>query len=84
MGLIAQEVEVVVPKVVMNMHTGYKAVEYSNLVGLLIEAVKELDTKINQCGGIAAKTNNENKQLGKASSIDNINIDEQGDVNILL
>lgn len=49
MGLIAQEVEDIVPEVVRQEHNGYKAVAYANLVGLLIEAIKELDSKINQC-----------------------------------
>jgi hypothetical protein len=41
MGLIAQNVEKVVPEVVMTDKDGLKAVDYASLVGLLIEAVKE-------------------------------------------
>src|SRR5262249_20737627 len=42
-GLIAQEVEAVLPEaVVTDSKTGYKAVKYSNLVAPLIEASKEL------------------------------------------
>ena len=40
-GLIAQELEQVVPEVVQN-NPGGKSVDYGNLVALLIEAVKEL------------------------------------------
>ena len=40
-GLIAQEVEDVVPSVVNTDATGYKSVDYARLVPLLIEAVKE-------------------------------------------
>jgi hypothetical protein len=40
-GLIAQEVEAVVPEVVATDGDGYKSVEYGNLVALLVEAVKE-------------------------------------------
>ncbi|MDA3883548.1 MAG: tail fiber domain-containing protein, partial [Bacteroidales bacterium] len=40
-GLIAQEVEAVMPELVMTDDTGYKSVEYSNLVAVLIEAIKE-------------------------------------------
>ncbi|MFO7869418.1 MAG: tail fiber domain-containing protein [Bacteroidales bacterium] len=40
-GLIAQEVEAVVPELVMTDNSGYKSVEYANLVAVLIEAVKE-------------------------------------------
>ena len=41
-GLIAQEVEKVIPEVVSNNKEGFKSVEYANLVALLIESVKEL------------------------------------------
>jgi hypothetical protein len=40
-GLIAQEVEEVMPELVMTDDTGYKSVEYANLVAVLIEAIKE-------------------------------------------
>jgi len=53
-GLIAQEVEEVIPEVVSTAADGYKSVEYANLVAVLIEAVKEqqkqieaLESKIN-------------------------------------
>lgn len=47
MGLIAQEVEQWVPEVVRTDSAGFKAVEYSKLVALLIEAMKEQQKKIN-------------------------------------
>ncbi|HRS18098.1 MAG TPA: tail fiber domain-containing protein [Bacteroidales bacterium] len=40
-GLIAQEVEKVLPELVITDDTGYKAVEYANIVAVLIEAIKE-------------------------------------------
>jgi hypothetical protein len=40
MGLIAQEVEAVVPEVVTTDEAGYKAIKYPHLTALLIEAVK--------------------------------------------
>ena len=44
-GVIAQEVEKIIPEVVSN--TGeYKAVAYANIVGLLIESIKELTAKV--------------------------------------
>jgi hypothetical protein len=45
LGVIAQEVEEVIPEVVSELE-GYKGVSYGNMVGLLIEAVKELNKKI--------------------------------------
>jgi len=40
-GVIAQEVEEVLPEVVHTSSEGLKSVAYGNMVGLLIEAVKE-------------------------------------------
>jgi hypothetical protein len=46
-GVIAQEVEKVLPEVVTeNEETGIKSVAYGNMVGLLIEAIKEQQTQI--------------------------------------
>lgn len=46
MGLIAQDVEAVIPEVVIDMPNGRKAIAYQNLVGLLVEAIKEQQTEI--------------------------------------
>ena len=46
-GLIAQEVEEIIPQVVnYNQETDLKSVSYANLVPLLINAIKELNKKI--------------------------------------
>lgn len=45
MGVIAQQVEPIIPEVVSNSEE-YKAVAYGNMAGLLIEAIKELDKDI--------------------------------------
>ena len=46
-GVIAQELEAVLPEVVATRKTGIKAVRYDKIVPLLIEAVKELSDKLN-------------------------------------
>ena len=46
LGLIAQEVEDVVPEVVSSDDAGYRMVAYSSLVPLLIEAIKEQQEQI--------------------------------------
>ncbi len=46
MGVIAQEVQAVAPEVVKENHEGILGVNYGNMVGLLIEAVKELSEKV--------------------------------------
>jgi len=45
-GLIAQEVEEIIPEVVSDDSTGMKSVNYGALVGVLIEAVKDLSKEI--------------------------------------
>jgi len=46
-GLIAQEVEKVMPELVRTGSDGYKSVSYSKLTALLVEAVKELESQNN-------------------------------------
>jgi hypothetical protein len=45
-GLIAQEVDEVLPEVVIKRQDGYLAIDYSKMIGLIVEAIKELDAKI--------------------------------------
>jgi hypothetical protein len=46
-GVIAQEIEVVLPQIVTTRDNGYKAVKYDKLVALLIEGIKEQQIQIN-------------------------------------
>jgi hypothetical protein len=46
-GVIAQQVEEVVPELVHTNSKGYKSVSYGNLAALLIEAIKELHENTN-------------------------------------
>jgi len=45
-GVIAQEIEKVLPDVVTTRDNGYKAVKYEKLVPLLIEAIKDLSKQV--------------------------------------
>jgi hypothetical protein len=47
-GVIAQEIEEVLPEVVTTRDNGYKAVKYEKIVPLLIEAIKEQQEQINK------------------------------------
>lgn len=47
-GVIAQEVEKILPELVEMRPDGYKGVHYDNVVGLLIEAIKEQQKEINE------------------------------------
>ena len=48
LGLIAQEVEQIIPDVVYEDATGVKSVAYQNIVALLIEAVKDQQRQIDE------------------------------------
>ena len=56
-GVIAQEVEEVVPDVVNTNGEGIKSVKYGNLVGVLIEAIKEQQTQIDELKDQVKKLN---------------------------
>jgi putative lipoic acid-binding regulatory protein len=49
-GVIAQEIEEILPEVVRtaNDEEGTKSVSYGNIVGVLIEAIKEQQQQINE------------------------------------
>jgi hypothetical protein len=47
-GFIAQEVEKVLPEIVGENSDGYKGVQYQNVVGLLVEAIKEQQKQIDE------------------------------------
>ncbi len=47
-GLIAQEVEIQLPEAVYETPGGKKAVHYGNMMGLMVEAIKELKSEIDE------------------------------------
>lgn len=47
-GVVAQEVEKVMPELVDTRFDGYKAVKYEKLVPLLIESIKELEARVKE------------------------------------
>ena len=50
-GVIAQEILKVLPEVVTQRDNGYYAVRYDKVIALLIEAIKELNDKLESCDG---------------------------------
>jgi hypothetical protein len=51
-GVIAQEIEEILPELVTTRDNGYKAVRYEKIVPLLIESIKEQQSKINELENI--------------------------------
>jgi hypothetical protein len=47
-GVIAQEVEKILPEIVQTRDNGYKAVKYEKIVPLLIESIKELTQRVEE------------------------------------
>ena len=60
-GVIAQEVEKVLPEAVQTDEDGMKMVAYGNMVGLLIEAIKELKAQVDAQNEIIANLENKYK-----------------------
>jgi hypothetical protein len=57
-GVIAQEIEAVLPEIVMTRDNGFKAVKYEKIVALLIEAIKEQQTQIEELKKLVNKLTN--------------------------
>ena len=58
LGLIAQEVELIIPEVVsVNEMDNIKCISYNSLIGVLIEAIKEQQKQINELKNILIKNN---------------------------
>jgi hypothetical protein len=47
-GVIAQEIEEIMPEIVTTRDNGYKAVKYEKLIPLLIESIKELKSELDK------------------------------------
>jgi hypothetical protein len=54
-GVIAQEIQEVLPEIVARRENGYLAVKYERIVALLIECVKEQQVQINELKNIIKK-----------------------------
>ena len=68
-GVIAQDVEAVLPEAVTTAADGYKSVNYNQLIPLLIEAIKEQDTVVTKHAALVAQQQIEIEQLKQALQI---------------
>ena len=48
MGLIAQEAQDVIPEVLMEDNKGALSLNYGNMAGIFVEAIKELNEKVDK------------------------------------
>jgi len=62
-GLIAQDVETVLPEVVSTDGEGYKSVAYDKVSAVLVEAIKQQQNQIEELKAQVAKLNEQVKQL---------------------
>ena len=65
-GLVAQNVEDVIPELVSTDRKGYKAVSYDKLTAILVEAVKELKAENDQ---LKAKTEHQQAQIDELRAL---------------
>ena len=64
-GVIAQELETVLPEAVETGEDGYKSVDYNNITPLLIEAMKEQQEQIETLKSDKAELKKEVEELRK-------------------
>jgi trimeric autotransporter adhesin len=62
-GVIAQELEKIYPELVMTDKDGYKSVDYSKITPVLIEAIKDLNTKVDNLQKELKNANEANKKI---------------------
>lgn len=66
-GVVAQDVEAVLPEAVTTDEAGYKRVKYDDLIPLLIEALKEVDTRSQEQAQIIMRQQAEIQTLSAAN-----------------
>ena len=64
-GVIAQEVEAVVPELVVTGKDGFKSVTYENIAPLLIEAIKEQQAEIEELRSVKAENEAIKKEMAE-------------------
>lgn len=72
MGLIAQETEKVIPYIVQEDPTGAKSINYTALIGILVESIKELNAKIAALEGSQINNSVIPQKLDESSTTDSV------------
>lgn len=81
LGLIAQEVEQILPEVVHTDNEGYKSVQYSHIVPVLVEAVKELSSELKLKDAILLDV--QNTQINQACELERLESKYKAQINNL-
>jgi len=63
-GVLAQEIEAILPSAVSDRDTGFKGVQYHKIIPLLVESIKELNQKVEHLQNILEE---KNSSIGKIS-----------------
>tara|TARA_B100000287_G_scaffold338994_1_gene325086 strand:- start:2742 stop:3476 length:735 start_codon:yes stop_codon:yes gene_type:complete len=63
-GVLAQEIESILPEAVKDRDSGFKGVQYDKIIPLLIESIKELNQKVEHLQNILEE---KNSSIGKIS-----------------
>ena len=63
-GVLAQEIEAVLPEAVRDRDSGFKGVQYDKIIPLLVESIKELNQKVDNLQNILEE---KNSTIGKIS-----------------
>ena len=63
-GVLAQEIEAVLPEAVRDRDSGFKGVQYDKIIPLLVESIKELNQKVDHLQNILEE---KNSTIGKIS-----------------
>jgi len=74
-GLIAQELETQYPELVDTDTEGFKSIQYGKLTGVLVEGIKELNTKVDLITGTS--TDFSNLSLSGTTTVSNLNISDK-------
>ena len=67
-GVIAQEIEAILPSAVSDRDTGYKGVQYHKIIPLLVEGIKELNQKVDHLENLLEEKNSSNRKMTRLAS----------------
>lgn len=67
-GVLAQEIEAILPSAVSDRDTGFKGVQYHKIIPLLVEGIKELNKKVDHLQNLLEEKNSSNRKMTRLAS----------------